>query len=283
MSEQSRPRALTEPAQLRAWTDEARAAGRRIGLVPTMGNLHAGHLSLVAAARERADAVLVSIFVNPTQFGDGGDFDRYPRTVDADLAALADRADAVWLPSVEAMYPFGPGAATTVHVPGLTDVLEGAHRPGHFDGVASVVTRLFNQSRAEVAVFGEKDYQQLQVIRRMVADLSAPIEIVAAPTVREPDGLAMSSRNGFLDTEQRDRAGLIHRVLSAMADAARAGTSLPAVEAEAMAALSSAGFEPDYAVLRRADLSEPAGAGEAEVALVAARLGQTRLIDNLRI
>jgi pantoate--beta-alanine ligase len=265
--------------RVRGWKRD----GLRVGFVPTMGNLHAGHSSLVTLAREHADRVVSSVFVNPTQFGPNEDFTRYPRTPDADTAGLeAAGCDALWLPDVESMYPFGVELAAKVHVPGISAVLEGAFRPGHFDGVCTVVGRLFNQVQPDMAVFGNKDYQQLAVIRQMVADLQFPIAIVAGAIVREANGLAMSSRNQYLTDEERATAAAIHRTLLAMRDAASAGAPRTRIEAEAEAALRDAGFEPDYAVLRRPDLSEPAdGEGGARVALIAATLGRTRLIDNI--
>jgi pantoate--beta-alanine ligase len=248
-----------------------------------MGNLHAGHYSLVMLARQYADRVVSSVFVNPTQFGPNEDFTRYPRTPDADTSGLeAAGCDVLWLPEVEAMYPFGVELAAKVQVPGVSSVLEGACRPGHFDGVCTVVTRLFNQVQPDVAAFGRKDFQQLAVIRQMVADLHVPIEILAGEIVREDDGLAMSSRNQYLSPDERAVAPTIHRVLGAMRDATRGDAPRAQVEADADAALRAAGFVPDYAVVRRPDFSEPAdGEGGARVALIAARLGRTRLIDNI--
>lgn len=273
---------ITELADLRKRVRAWRNAGLRIGFVPTMGNLHPGHYSLVALARRHADRVVASVFVNPTQFGPGEDFTRYPRTPAQDAEGLADAGcDALWLPGVEAMYPFGVEHAVTVRVPGVTEVLEGAHRPGHFDGVATVVARLLNQVQPDVAVFGRKDFQQLAVIRYLVADLAIPVEIVAAPILREHDGLAMSSRNQYLSADERAIAPAIHATLLAMRDALRAGAAVARVEAEAVAALRAAGFKPDYAAIRRPDLGEARGDGGRFVALIAARLGRTRLIDNL--
>ncbi|WP_119718491.1 pantoate--beta-alanine ligase [Cognatilysobacter tabacisoli] len=258
-------------------------AGLRVGFVPTMGNLHAGHHSLVRLAREQADRVVASVFVNPTQFGPNEDFARYPRTPEADADGLAAAGcDLLWLPSVETMYPYGAAGAVQVRVPGVTDVLEGAHRPGHFDGVATVVARLFNQVRPHVAVFGRKDYQQLAVIRYLERDLAFGIELVAAPTIREADGLAMSSRNQYLSPDERPRAAEIHATLQAMREGVQGGAPSEAVEAQAVQRLTAAGFDVDYAAVRRTDLI-PAGGDERgpRVALVAARLGRTRLIDNL--
>lgn len=266
---------------LQAW----RASGQRVAFVPTMGNLHEGHHSLIRLARERADRVVASVFVNPTQFGPNEDFGRYPRTPEADADGLrAAGCDLLWRPSVETMYPYGAQRTVRIAVPEVTETLEGAHRPGHFDGVATVVARLFNQVRPEVAVFGRKDYQQLAVIRYLVRDLAFPIELVAAPTRRDADGLALSSRNQYLSEDERARAPQIHRTLQWIREAVQAGQGREAVEAEAARRLTDAGFEVDYAVLRRPDLSLPeagdAGDGE-RVALIAARLGRTRLIDNL--
>jgi len=265
--------------RVRGWKRD----GLRVGFVPTMGNLHAGHYSLVSLARRHADRVVSSVFVNPTQFGPNEDFTRYPRTPDADTAGLqAAGCDALWLPDVESMYPFGVELAARVHVPGVSAVLEGACRPGHFDGVCTVVSRLFHQVLPDVAVFGNKDYQQVAVIRQLVADLQFPIEIVGGEIVREANGLAMSSRNQYLSDAERATAAVIHRTLLAMRDGIRAGTPRAQVEAEAAATLRDAGFVPDYAVVRRPHFSEPKdGEGGARVALIAARLGRTRLIDNL--
>ena len=274
---------ITHLAALRERVRGWKRAGLRVGFVPTMGNLHAGHYSLVTLARRHADRVVSSVFVNPTQFGPNEDFTRYPRTPDADTAGLAAAGcDALWLPDVESMYPFGVELAAKVHVPGVSAVLEGAFRPGHFDGVCTVVSRLFNQVLPDVAVFGNKDYQQLAVIRQMVADLQFPIDIVGGEIVREANGLAMSSRNQYLSAQERATAPAIHRTLLAMRAGILAGMPRVRVEAEANAALRDAGFVPDYAAVRRPDFSEPAdGEGGARVALIAARLGRTRLIDNL--
>lgn len=270
-------------AAIRALVARFRADGARIGFVPTMGNLHEGHHSLLDLARARCDRVVASVFVNPTQFGPNEDFHRYPRTLEADAAALAERGcDVLFAPSVEEMYPFGASHAVEIRVPALSGVLEGAARPGHFDGVASVVARLFHIVLPDVAVFGLKDYQQFLVVQRMVEDLSMPIEIVGAPTVREPHGLARSSRNQYLDAPQRERAGIIHATLETMARRVRAGDAVAAIERDAESALRAAGLIPDYVAVRSAlDLTETAAA--PRVALVAARFGATRLIDNLLI
>ncbi|HEY9198223.1 MAG TPA: pantoate--beta-alanine ligase [Gammaproteobacteria bacterium] len=262
-----------------------RGAGARIGFVPTMGNLHAGHLRLIETARARCGRVVASIFVNPLQFGPDEDFMRYPRTPDADCAALANAGtDLVFLPSVATMYPRPLEQMTRVAVPELGSILEGAHRPGHFDGVTTVVARLFNLVLPDVAVFGEKDWQQLAIIRRMVADLGWPIELLGVPTVREPDGLAMSSRNGYLSAEQRVRAPGMARTLNEVAGHLRAGErDFAALERAAASVLGEDGFQVDYVSIRRGDL-QPAAAGDAQlIILAAARLGTTRLIDNLPV
>jgi pantoate--beta-alanine ligase len=270
---------------LHAFLATWRQRGKRIALVPTMGNLHAGHYSLVALAHQHADVVVASVFVNPTQFGPNEDFARYPRTPDADAAGLAaSGCDALFMPAVDEMYPYGPAHTVRVSVPGFEHVLEAAVRPGHFDGVATVVAKLFNLVRPDVAVFGLKDYQQLLVIRRLTRDLAYPIEIVDAPTLREPNGLAMSSRNQYLDADQRQRAATIHSTLQWMRETLRAGArKLRDIESEAESRLRTDGFEPDYAAIRRADdLAVPTtGEAGALIGLIAARLGSTRLIDNI--
>jgi pantoate--beta-alanine ligase len=268
--------------ELRSHVADWKRAGLRIGFVPTMGNLHAGHHSLVALARRHCDRVVASVFVNPTQFGPNEDFSRYPRTPDADAAGLAAAGcHLLWMPDVATMYPFGPDGAVRIRVPGVTDVLEGAHRPGHFDGVATVVARLFLQVQPDVAAFGRKDYQQLAVIRYLVRDLAFPVEVLAGDTLREADGLAMSSRNQYLSAEERPVAATIHRTLQRMAADTQAGRARAEVEAQAHAVLAEAGFDVDYAVVRTPGLGTPGGAAGPRVALIAARLGRTRLIDNL--
>ena len=276
---------ISELGRLRARIDDWKRAGLRVGFVPTMGNLHAGHYSLIKLAREHADRVVASVFVNPTQFGPDEDFARYPRTPEQDAVGLAAAGcDALWLPTVDTMYPHGAGATVQVRVPAVTEVLEGEHRPGHFDGVATVVARLFHQVQPDVAVFGRKDYQQLVVIRYLVRDLAFPLQVVAGATLREADGLAMSSRNQYLSAQERPRAVEIQRTLQAMGDAYLAGAVRTEIESVAIARLQAAGFQPDYAVLRRPDLSIPGDAEDgARVALIAAKLGRTRLIDNLEI
>ncbi len=274
---------VTELSRLRAVVNGWKREGLRVALVPTMGNLHAGHYSLVTLARQYADRVVSSVFVNPTQFGPNEDFTRYPRTPEADTSGLEQAGcDVLWLPTVESMYPFGIELAASVNVPGISGLLEGAHRPGHFDGVCTVVSRLFNQVQPDVAAFGKKDYQQLAVIRQMVEDLAFPIQIVGGDIVRESDGLAMSSRNQYLNADQRPVSTTIHQVLLGMREGFIAGKTRSLIEAEATAALQAAGFQVDYAVVRKPDLSEPADANDGtRVALIAARIGTTRLIDNL--
>jgi len=274
---------ITELDALRERVRGWRRQGLRVGFVPTMGNLHAGHYSLVMLARQYADRVVSSVFVNPTQFGPNEDFTRYPRTPDADTAGLEGAGcDVLWLPTVESMYPFGVDLACKVHVPGVSQVLEGECRPGHFDGVCTVVSRLFHQVVPDVAAFGKKDYQQLAVIRQLVADLQFPIEIVGGSIVREADGLAMSSRNQYLGPDERPRAAAIYRVLRGMRQGWLDGAGRSRLEAQARAELEAEGFAVDYTVLRRPDLSVPDERESGpKVALIAARLGKTRLIDNL--
>jgi pantoate--beta-alanine ligase len=271
-------------SELRAQITRWRQKGQRIALVPTMGNLHNGHFSLITLARQHADRVVASVFVNPTQFGPREDFSTYPRTLAQDEAGLsANQCDLLFAPAVEEMYPFGSAASVRVEVPGVSEPLEGALRPGHFAGVATVVTKLFNLIQPDIAVFGRKDYQQLLVIERLVEDLRLPIEIIGAPIQREASGLAMSSRNQYLTGEERAHAATIYATLIAMREGILAGQTIPEVERQAQNRLQAAGFEPDYAVVRRAvDLLEPgAGRDSGLIALIAARLGRTRLIDNL--
>ena len=277
-------RTVYDAPALRALVGGWRAQGRTIGLVPTMGNLHAGHVSLLKLARSRADRVVVSIFVNPTQFGADEDFERYPRTLAQDQAALAEHGcDLLFAPDLEMMYPFGVRHSVTVSVPELTAVLEGAHRPGFFDGVATVVCKLCHLVQPHLAVFGQKDYQQLRVIERMVRDLGLPLSVLAAPTQRQDDGLALSSRNQYLSAAERRTATQLHATLLKMRELLAQGHTPQAIEQAAMARLQGAGFAPDYASVRRAsDLGEPAHQErQGLIALVAARLGKTRLIDNL--
>ncbi|MEZ5541733.1 MAG: pantoate--beta-alanine ligase [Pseudomonadota bacterium] len=277
---------VTAIAPLRALTGSWRAAGERIAFVPTMGNLHAGHLALVARARAGADRVVVSVFVNPMQFGPQEDLASYPVTLAADEAALRQAgADLLFLPAVADIYPDGIERSSRVVVPGLNAILEGAHRPTHFDGVSTVVTKLFNLVQPDSAVFGEKDYQQLLLIRRMVADLCLPIRIDSLPTVREPDGLAMSSRNSYLDRVERGLAPQLYQTLLDVQSVVTAGErDFAGLERAAAGQLREAGFSPDYVSIRRAaDLAEPGQADRVLIVLAAAALGRARLIDNLRI
>jgi len=268
-------------AQVLAW----RAAGLKVGFVPTMGNLHAGHMSLLAAARFRADRVVSSIFVNPLQFGQGEDYAQYPRTPEEDARLLEEgQCDALFMPDVAELYPDGGTQSTLVTVRGLTDILCGAFRPGHFDGVATVVAKLFGIVQPDVAVFGEKDFQQYVVIRKMTTELAIPVEVVGAPTVRAADGLALSSRNRYLSAGERERAPAIHRALLRAVERLAAGErDLAALEAEGCAAIAAAGMKVDYFSVRSAlDLAPPAPGLHDLVVLTAARLGRARLIDNLR-
>ncbi len=259
-------------------------AGLRVALVPTMGALHEAHLQLIDEARRHADRVVASVFVNPSQFGPGEDFDAYPRNLEADARLLASRGtDLVFAPAVEEVYPDGAALATRVEVPQLGGILCGRSRPGHFAGVATVVAKLFNLVRPHVAVFGEKDYQQLMVIRRMARDLNFRVEILGLPTVREHDGLAMSSRNAYLTPAERATAPALYRQLRQLAAEASAGADLTQLEAAAAAALQARGFRPDYVqVLGARDLAPPAPTERELVVLAAAWLGRARLIDNLR-
>jgi pantoate--beta-alanine ligase len=276
---------IARPGELRDLLSERRREGERIAFVPTMGNLHAGHGSLVSRARELADRVIVSVFVNPLQFGPNEDYVAYPRTPDEDRALLTSlHVDVLFTPGVEDMYPRGQESTARVHVPDLEDILCGAFRPGHFMGVATVVTKLLNLVQPDVALFGEKDYQQLMIIRRAAADLCMPMEIVGVPTTREADGLAMSSRNRYLTPEQRKLAPTIFAELERARRALESGdTDCAAIEAAGAAALERAGFKPDYFAVRdAATLGAPGEATSELVVLTAARIGRARLIDNVR-
>lgn len=269
-------------ASLREALAAGRRAGKRIALVPTMGALHDGHMALVEAARRSADLVVVSIFVNPRQFGPNEDLAKYPRKEQADARMLTNAGvDLLWLPAVEEMYP--EGFATSITVGGVSGVLEGERRPGHFDGVATVVTKLFNQVRPDVALFGEKDWQQLAVIRRLVADLDLDIEIVGIPTQREDDGLARSSRNVYLIDDERTRAVALPRALGVAERAISKGGDPEAALAQAREMLAAAGFELDYLVLADAETLGAPEAGRPMRLLAAARIGTTRLIDNIPV
>ena len=268
-------------AHVRAW----RAAGLRIGFVPTMGNLHAGHISLLSAARDRADRVLASVFVNPLQFGPNEDFALYPRTPLEDERLLIEaHCDLLFTPGVAEIYPCDGSQLTLVSVRGLADILCGKFRPGHFDGVATVVAKLFGIVAPDVAVFGEKDYQQFMLIRRMAIDLALPVEVIGAPTVRANDGLALSSRNRYLTAEERMRAPAIHKALHAAVAALTGGNrDYAAIEREGWLALEAAALRPDYfSILSALDLAAPASHPSELIVLTAARLGRSRLIDNLR-
>lgn len=275
---------LDSLAQLTRWRASATAP---VALVPTMGNLHDGHLKLIEHGRANGASVIASIFINPAQFGPNEDFGRYPRTPQEDSEGLAAAGcDAIWMPKVETMYPDDPVDGFGVRVPDrLAGCLCGAHRPGHFDGVANVVMRLFWQVRPERAIFGEKDWQQLVIIRALVRAFSIPVAIESVPTVREDDGLAMSSRNRYLDPDQRARAPELHRNLLEAARQVRAGSAAGTFESIRQSAcrrLQSAGFEPDYFELRDQKTLGPA-TGQADRLFAAARLGEARLIDNVAV
>ncbi len=268
--------------QVRAW----HLGGEKVAFVPTMGNLHAGHMSLVERARELGQRVIVSIFINPLQFGAGEDLDAYPRTPAEDAALLeAADVDLLFLPEEPEIYPRGREGVTFVEVPGISDLLCGASRPGHFRGVATVVCKLFNIVQPDIACFGEKDFQQLAVLKRMVRELDIPVEMVGVPTLREADGLAMSSRNGYLSADERQIAPVLYQTLQEMARRLRGGESdYLLLQREGRAELEKAGFRPDYLEIRRVDDLLPPGGGEDSlVILAAAWLGKARLIDNLLI
>lgn len=269
---------------LRNAVAELKSGGETLALVPTMGALHAGHMALVERARELADHVAASIFVNPTQFGEGEDFEAYPRTEEEDCAKLeAGGCKLVWMPPPSEVYP--DGFATTISVEGVSAGLCGDARPGHFDGVATVVAKLFNQVLPDIALFGEKDYQQLAVIRRMARDLDFRLEIVGVPTVREADGLALSSRNAYLSEDERARAVALPDALREAAASISGGGDVAEVLAAAVAKLEAAGFAPiDYVELRDADSLAPVAELERSARLLAAaRIGRTRLIDNIPV
>jgi len=271
---------------LRELRQSWRNADHTVAFVPTMGNLHDGHLDLVKQAKNLADKVVVSIFVNPMQFGANEDLDAYPRTLDADRSKLeALGVDALFFPAVDDVYPRGLSEQTFVEVPGISDLLCGASRPGHFRGVATIVCKLFNMVQPDVACFGEKDFQQLQVIRTMVEDLSMPINIVGVPTRRQEDGLAMSSRNGYLSAEQRTTATQIYAAMEQMRAAICARQdSYADIERKASQSLMAAGLKPEYVTIRNARNLQPAEPGDYQlVILMAAFMGTTRLIDNMQI
>lgn len=266
--------------QLESALAPERAARRSIGLVPTLGALHEGHMSHVRSARASCDVVAVSIFVNPLQFGPGEDFQTYPRDEEADLGLL-DRSgtDVAFLPPEKEMYP--PGASTTISVGGLGDVLEGAHRSGHFDGVCTVVAKLLNLVRPDRAFFGQKDAQQVAVIKRMVRDLNFPVEVVVGPTIRESDGLAMSSRNAYLSNHDRIKARALYQALQQGQRVVLSSGNIMEAEMKMMEVLKGAGLEPDYAVIRDPETFATAGTDGPMLLAIAARVGRARLIDNL--
>ena len=274
---------VNNPAALREQIGQWRREGRAIAFVPTMGNLHQGHLTLVEQAHQRAEKVVVSIFVNPMQFDKAEDLANYPRTLEQDCAALqAAGVDLVFTPTPEIMYPQGLASHTFVEVPGISSLLEGALRPGHFRGVSTVVTKLFNLVQPDVACFGQKDYQQLALIRKMVADMAMPIEIIGVPTVRADDGLALSSRNGYLSEAERALAPELARVMNWVAGQIESGDHhLPSLITQASQRLDNAGFKTDAIDIVDADTLESATeASERLVILMAAYLGKARLIDN---
>jgi pantoate--beta-alanine ligase len=279
----SSPIILNTVSDLRAFLTLARGNGKTVGFVPTMGNLHQGHLDLVNKASDMTDIVVVSIFVNPMQFGPHEDFDAYPRTLNADCEALNNHpCDAVFAPTVREVYP--KGVNTEIDLPSLSTILCGHHRPGHFKGVATVVTKLLNIVQPDVAVFGNKDYQQLQVIQTMVADLLIPVTIVGADTTREPNGLAMSSRNAYLSAEEKETAAMLYATLKRIGDALRSDSQVSTTLKQEKERLTAAGFVLDYLEIRDAqDLSKSYVEADSAVILVAAKLGRARLIDNLVI
>ena len=273
-------------ADLRAAIKRVRNEGKRIGFVPTMGNLHDGHIALVRKAGQRADFVVASIFVNPLQFGPNEDLASYPRTLAADQDKLFEAGcHLLFAPNAEEMYPNGQGLQTIVSVPGVSEGLCGGSRPGHFDGVSTVVSKLFNMVQPDLAVFGEKDFQQLAVIRTMVRDLNMPVQIIGEPIVRAADGLALSSRNGYLSPAERESAPALYRTLKQMAEALRNGEQdYAALLRQGREALEAAGMRPDYLEIRSASDLQPATPGTRErIILAAAFLGKTRLIDNLQV
>lgn len=277
-------RIIQDKNELQEQLNDWRRHDEHVALVATMGNLHAGHISLVELAREHAERVIVTVYVNPTQFGEGEDFDDYPRTIERDTMRLRKiRADVLYVPDDETVYPFGHDRATVVSVPGLTENFCGASRPGHFDGVTTVVARLFSLVRPDVAVFGQKDYQQQLVIRYMSEDLSLPIRVITAETVREDDGLALSSRNLYLTKEERATAPDLYRTITWIGEALQSGErDYAALEAQATSKLEDAGFTIDYVAVRRAeDLTIPARDCDELVVLAAVHLGKARLIDNI--
>jgi pantoate--beta-alanine ligase len=283
--QESRMQTVTTIAEVRAQVAKWRAAHERVVFVPTMGNLHAGHVSLIEAARRHGKRFVASIFVNPMQFGPNEDFAHYPRTPTQDAKMLSDAGcDLMFMPDVGEIYPNGAEKATRVEVPGISNILCGEFRPGHFEGVATIVAKLFNIVDADVAIFGEKDFQQITVIRRMAADLCLRVEIIGAPTVREADGLAMSSRNQYLDEAQRKLAPAIYRQLQQAVAALQSGVrDYAGIESAGRSALDGAGFRTDYFSVRDAKTLAPAKPDTRNfVVLTASRLGKARLIDNVQ-
>lgn len=277
---------VTDKDALREQLNDWRQSGDHIALVPTMGNLHDGHLELVELARQHAERVVVSVFVNPTQFAEGEDFDDYPRTLELDKRRLKRAtADLLFAPDVDVMYPFGIDTAASVTVPVLTNEFCGESRPGHFDGVTTVVARLFSLVQPDVAVFGQKDYQQLLIIKRLVEDMSLPLEVIRAPTHREKDGLAMSSRNQYLTEEERGVAPSLYATLQEVAKSLESGVdSYAALERQALEKLTGKGFVPEYFSIRRAEnLEIPDRLTDELVVLAAVKLGKARLIDNVLV
>lgn len=276
---------LTHTQALRNALAQQRALGQRIALVPTMGNLHAGHIHLIEQARRYAECVVCTIFVNPMQFGQNEDLDAYPRTLEQDQNKLvAAQCDFLFTPTVAEMYPLGHAQHTVVSVPGLSNGYCGASRPGHFDGVATVVSKLFNMVQPHSALFGLKDYQQFRVIQKMVTDLCQPIEVIGVPTQREASGLALSSRNGYLSSDQKTKAVALIETLKWASEALLQGVSIESVETQARQRLIAADFKPDYFSVCEAQSLEAAKAQDrALVILAAAWMGKTRLIDNLRV
>jgi len=272
--------------ELRAAVARARSEGKRIALVPTMGNLHSGHTALVTKAAQRADFVVASIFVNPLQFGPNEDLATYPRTLAADQEKLLQAGcHLLFTPTVEEMYPHGMADQTIVRVPMVSEGLCGGSRPGHFDGVSTVVSKLFNMAQPDIAIFGQKDFQQLAVISALVRDLNMPIQIIGEPTVRAADGLALSSRNGYLTEAERATAPVLYRVIKQIGDAlSNGGQDHEQLLADGKKQLEAAGLRPDYLEIRQAVSLRPATAGDQDlVVLGAAFLGKTRLIDNVHL
>ena len=272
-------------SELRQLVSAAKAAGKTVGFVPTMGNLHAGHISLINQATANTDFVVSSIFVNPLQFNDKGDLERYPRTLGADQEKLtAAKCDVLFAPDVDEMYPDGQQGQTIVQVPVVSEGLCGGSRPGHFDGVATVVSKLFNMVQPDVAFFGQKDFQQVAVIRKMVADLNLPISIVSVPTMRAKNGLALSSRNGYLSAQEVDTATGLYKTLNALAAELQQGKSIATSVENATKNLNAIGFRTDYIEVRRSHDLKPASASDTDLVIIAAAwLGSARLIDNIEL